>query len=311
MERTALITGANGFIGNALCKGLLRRGYKVVALVTNIETFEFYNHKNVRTFVGVYEDYDSISLQFSDDVDVVFHLAWQGLNGKSAQSDYRKQLTNSVYCGEAFNMALKHNAKKFVLVSTCNILETISIITSDHVDRPIRAANIYGLGKIAAETIIKYLSSCNSTAFNCAYLAMAYGPGNHSLMVPNVAISKLSQGKDVDLIEGNNLYDLIYIDDIVDGLIAIFERGNTNTSYYLGHRYLKTFKEIFTDIAECFDGKSLLHFGTYHAENDLDYSLIDLDSLYKDTGFECSADFAKSVLKTAEWLKKNDYLGIK
>ena len=38
----------------------------------------------------------------------------------------------------------------------------------------------------------------------------------------------------------------------------------------------------------------------------MDYSLIDLESLRQDTGFECKADFRESIMKTVEWLKEQN-----
>lgn len=48
-----------------------------------------------------------------------------------------------------------------------------------------------------------------------------------------------------------------------------------------------------------------LQFGAYKDPLNLDYSLIDLDALYHDTGFECQADFQTSIMENVEWIKAN------
>ena len=140
---------------------------------------------------------------------------------------------------------------------------------------------------------------------------MAYGPKNKSLMVPNVVISKLMQGKSPDLIDGNSPYDLIYVDDIVEGLLAIAEKGKNLKSYYLGHEKLKTFKELFTEIGSIIDPKIKLNFGAFKDTSEIDYSLIDLKALKNDTGFVCKSNFNDSILETAKYLKEVNFLGIK
>ena len=49
-----------------------------------------------------------------------------------------------------------------------------------------------------------------------------------------------------------------------------------------------------------------LQFGAYPDAPALNYDEIDLDALYHDTGFECKANFEESILKTAQWLKKQE-----
>ena len=37
----------------------------------------------------------------------------------------------------------------------------------------------------------------------------------------------------------------------------------------------------------------------------MDYSCVDLNQLYDDTGFECRSDFKTNILETFEWIKSN------
>ena len=107
------------------------------------------------------------------------------------------------------------------------------------------------------------------------------------------------------LVEGSNLYDMIYIDDIARAFEAIGESGKNMKSYYVGHRMVKTFREIIEEIAQILNPNCPLLFGEYpDAPSGVDYANIDPNALYNDTGFECQADFKESIIKTAQWLKK-------
>jgi nucleoside-diphosphate-sugar epimerase len=128
--------------------------------------------------------------------------------------------------------------------------------------------------------------------------------GNHATAsVVNVVINQLLKEESPKLIGGESLYDVIYIADIVDAFLAMSEKGVNNKSYYIGHRNLRTFKEIFTDIGNVVNPNVKLLFGAYSDASKMDYSRIDIDALYNDTGFEAKADFKESIVKTAEWLK--------
>ena len=137
---------------------------------------------------------------------------------------------------------------------------------------------------------------------------MAYGENFRSpSSLPNVVMKNLLANIPCRLIEGTNLYDMIYIDDIARAFYAIGERGVNMKSYYVGHRKIGTFKEIIEKIAGVLNPDCPLLFGAYpDAPPGVNYKNIDIDALYRDTGFECTADFADSIRKTAEWLKKEE-----
>ena len=74
-------------------------------------------------------------------------------------------------------------------------------------------------------------------------------------------------------------------------------------SYYIGHRKLKTFREIVTAIRDVINPDAELRFGEYEDSLNMDYSYTDLDALYRDTGFECKADFEETIREQADYLK--------
>ena len=132
-----------------------------------------------------------------------------------------------------------------------------------------------------------------------------YGENNKSKQLVNVVLSALNNKTPPKLVEGNNLYDLVYIGDIADALIAIGRKGHSGKEYYIGHRELKTFREWMIEMRDVIAPEVELKFGEYIDNQKIDYSMIDLDLLYRDTGFECHADFAEKIKESAEWLKKN------
>ena len=109
------------------------------------------------------------------------------------------------------------------------------------------------------------------------------------------------------MITGENLYDWVYIDDAVDGLIAVSKQGIAGKQYYIGNRILRTFKEIILNVRDIINPEGDLNFGKYSDATYTDYNEFDLDALYRDTGFECKISFEEGVLKTSEWVKELEW----
>jgi nucleoside-diphosphate-sugar epimerase len=300
--KKVIITGVSGFIGGALARRLLREGVTVYGVARDERKLA--GLKDERNFVPIiasFEQYHRLHELITDDaVDVFYHFAWQGVIGE-AFKDYALQLSNARYACDAVYEAQKIGCKKFVMAGTSNEYEILNYFENSNSE--LRYTRIYSACKLSAEVICKTIAINNGIGFNCGLIAMSFGEGNYSPIVPNVVLAMLNKNEPPKLIAGNSLYDLVYIADIVDAFIAIGERGFNNKSYYIGHRKLRTFREIFTDIGAFVNSSIALKFGEYPEANAIDYSKIDLDALYNDTGFECKADFKESVLKTALWLK--------
>lgn len=306
--KTAVVTGADGFLGNCLVKHLLKKGYKVIGVgldekkVKNIESADF-------LFINArFEEYINLKAMINCKIDYFFHFAWNGVFGEKFK-DYSLQLSNSKYACDAILLAKELGCKKFILASTINTLETLNYFGKHDIEP--RYTNIYAMSKLSAEMIGKTLAFQNGIEFNCGLISMVYGPNNYSLMVPNVVMLNLLQNKPSNLIDYNIDYDMIYVDDVADAFIAIAEKGTNLKTYYVGHPRLSKFGDIFTKVREIINPQGILNFGVYPNKTDINYKLIDLESLLNDTGFSPIMDFKTTIIETSSWLKENISLFLK
>ncbi len=300
--KKVIVTGAGGFIGGSLVKRLLELGIEVYGVDISESVLERFSgselfHPVIADF-SVYDRLDSII--GCDGCDVFFHFAWNGVFGESFK-DHTLQLSNAKYACDALAAAKKMCCKKFVMAGTYNEFEIQNFLRSESFEP--RYTCIYSTCKTAAELICKTLAYNLGIEYSAGLICMAYGVGNRSKMLANVVINQLNNGVSPRLITGDNYYDMIYSEDIANAFIAIAEKGKNLKSYYVGHRRLKTFRELMTEIRDILSPETELRFGEFKDTANMDYSLIDLDALYNDTGFECSADFRESILKTSEWVK--------
>lgn len=300
--KRAIVTGSGGFIGGALTELLLDKGITVYGV--DISAKALNRHEGRENFIPVIADftkYDQLHEYIKEDIDVFYHFAWQGVFGEPFK-DYRLQLSNAASAGDAIKEAVQIGCKKLVFAGTMNEYEMDEYIKADAFEP--RYTYIYSAAKQVAEAVCKTLAYNLGIEYNGGRIAMAYGENNRSMMVPNVVMKNLLSNTPCKLVEGTNLYDMIYIDDIARAFYAIGERGVNMKSYYVGHRQIETFRKIIEQIADILNPDCPLLFGEYpDSPSGVDYKNIDTEALYRDTGFECQSDFKESIMKTANWLK--------
>ena len=299
--KTAVITGATGFIGKALTRLLSASGVQVQAVGRDEKKLAALSAlEGVTAIAADFAEYPRLYEKLAAEPDVFYHCAFAGGFGSEALRDYGAQIDNAKYACDAVSSAIRLEAKKFVLASTVNTVEIRSFVGNESFVP--RYTCVYSTGKLAAELIGKTLAHNSGLDYCTALIAMPYGEGNRARTLPNIVMEQLMAGQRPRLIEGNNLYDLIYIDDVARGLQAIGERGRDFRDYYVGHRKLDTFKNWMMCIRDVLSPETELGFGEYPDAPALDYGLVDLDALYRDTGFECKADIEESIRMTAKWL---------
>lgn len=301
--KTVVITGVGGFFGSHLCRRLLAQGVTVYGVDVIPEIHKQFESPLYHPIVASFEAYDMLYEQVHEPVDVFFHFAWAGGLLQDSFWNYELQLSNAKYACDAFVQAAKMGAKRFLNAGTNNQIEIRQFINS--IDYSPRGTTIYASAKIAAELMIRTLSEKYGTEYLGTMIPMPYGEGNRSMQLFNVVVKSLLNNQSPKLIEGNNLYDMMYVEDIVDAFIAIAERGVAGRSYYIGHRKLKTFRTWIEEIRDIVNPDIELRFGEYNDPLNMDYSYVDLDLLYKDTGYEAQADFPKTIRQTIEWMKMN------
>ena len=300
--KKVMISGVTGFIGGSVARKLLKNGIIVYGLsrdTTGLDEFEKYG--NFIPVISSFDEYERLPDKIHDEeIDVFFHFAWAG-GFTNAIRDYKLQMRNAAYAGDALVAAKKIGCKKFVYAGTYNQFEIQNFLDTPGFEP--RYTCIYSTGKTAASLICRTLAYNLGIEYSAGLIPMPYGENNYSKQLVNIVVNNLNNGIPPKLVEGNNTYDLVYIDDLVDALIAIGEHGRDQHEYYVGHRKLKTFRELMIDIRNVVAPNVDLKFGEFQDNQCIDYSKIDLDALYRDTGFECKADFAETMKRTSEWVK--------
>lgn len=297
--KTAIVTGASGFIGGAFCKYLLQQGYRVYGVFRDVSRLNELITAGLIPIEAGFEQYANLSAQIPA-ADIFYHFAWDSPSGPKT-ADYAVQLANSKAACDALVQAVQIGCKKFVLAGTVAEVEIL-----EHLDKNVcmpRGACIYAAAKLAAEMMCKTLSAQHGIEFNCGLFANIMGPGDRSRRSTNSILNQMIHGQAPKLVKGDGLNDWLYIKDAVRLIEAMGKHGINQKTYYIGHIDLWPLRKIITRARDEIAPGLELTFGALPDAFLTDYSYISTTALYEDTGCKAEYDFAKAVQETAEWVK--------
>jgi UDP-glucose 4-epimerase len=174
--RRVLITGANGFVGSALCKFLVSRGYSVVAAVRAGRTIQDETGLEVVHLNLMRDDADWLAAMKS--ADCIVHLA-ASVHNMAADSQDNAQFHQVNSLGACFvaRKAAESQAKRFVLLSSIKVHgEGSEIGRYSATDIP-RPQDAYSRSKLAAEIGVRRICEEHNMQYACIRPPLVYGPG--------------------------------------------------------------------------------------------------------------------------------------
>ena len=297
--KKVVISGVNGFIGSSLCNKFLEMGYEVIGIGRSEAKHNNIIASSNYTFLKI----DQINLELLKNADIFYHLAWNmgEYNTKDNILACTTELDNVKMSCEMMELAVKAQIKRVVFIGS--ISEKMYYFDDKRNLTNIKG-RIYGMGKEMASNVMQKMAYDASIEYIHALLANTYGPNDYNNKAVSQFIKKMVNNDDLQLINANDLADWVYIDDTVNGLIACGEKGKNLKTYYIGHRVIKYFGDYIKDLKQVLNSQSKLNFGVFVEVLGYNYSKVDLDALYNDTGFECTSDFKESIIKTKNWLIK-------
>ena len=208
-KKTAVVTGATGFIGSALTSSLLNNDYNVIAVIKKPAVLP----KGCIAYLCDILDYESISETISRS-DIVFHLA--GIVGVTpCEDDLYKTIDVNIVGTINVLDAAKYYNKPLIFASVSNIY--------DH--------SFYSITKATAERFVMMYNKEHKTNFMPLRIFNVYGPRQDlksGKLITN-AIDRGLKGKPIFIFgKGNQIMDFIYIDDVVSHLLYASDNISVN-----------------------------------------------------------------------------------
>jgi len=235
----ALVTGADGFLGANLCKGLLTRGHEVIGATLNRK-----GHTSLDALgVDVRLEYgDVLEGTYIDriinarEIQWVFHLAGVSIVRVAALSPYRAILTNVIGTLNALPFADTTTVEAVVVASSDKAYGDYGGMQYTE-DLPLRPGGAYELSKALADMLARGWAKFTDARIMVTRCANLYGPGDlhWSRLVPN-SCRRIARGTPPEVHPGAWQYqrEWLHVDDAVRAYIMLAEEGVTGEAYNVG-----------------------------------------------------------------------------
>lgn len=234
-----LITGGLGMIGSNLAVELVSLGAEVSILDAMLPLYggNMFNIEEIKdkVSVNIADIRDISALNFLvKDKDIIFNLAAQ-VSYTDSQTDPLLDLDINCRGHLLLLEACKNYNPKAKIIFSGSRLEYGEIVTREKIkeDHPLRPKSFYGIHKVVGEFYhLMYfkLHGIRTVAFR---IANPYGIRHHmkhsKYGIVNFFIKKAMEGEVIQIFgEGNQLRDYIYVEDLVNGMLAagISEAGD-------------------------------------------------------------------------------------
>lgn len=289
-----LVTGASGFLGSHLCDRLCKEGAEVHAVSRRDRSAVA---KSLCWWQSDLENIDSIRHLFQTvKPEVIFHL--------------------SGYTTGSANLDLVLPTFSSLLESTVNLLTVAAetgcdrIILMASLEEPqsggtdIIPASPYAAAKWASSAYGRMFHKLYQVPIVLARPFMTYGPGqNPRKIIPSVTLSLL-QEQTPKLASGRREVDWIYIDDVIEGLLAMVTLpGLEGNTIDLGSGMLVTIREVVSQIVNLTNSGIEPSFGALPDRPVEQVRVADTAFAYTKLGWKPTTSLEKGLAQTVDWYR--------
>ena len=328
-EKTVLVTGSAGFIGSHLCERLLKdySGIRIVGIddlndYYDVSLKEYRNKKLLKysnyTFrKGDISDKDFLEEIFSEyDFDLVVNLAAQAGVRYSLENPDAYVSSNLIGFFNLLEMIRNHPVEHFLYASSSSVYggnTKVPFSTEDKTDHPV---SLYAATKKADELMAYTYTHLFGMKTTGLRFFTVYGPAGRPDMAYFSFTQKLLRGEKIRIFNyGNCKRDFTYIDDIVEGIVRIMEKGPKEdyNLYNIGNSHPEDLMEFVSTLADSlkryellpkdFDVKEHMELVGMQA-GDVPVTYADTSALEKDYGFHPDTSLKDGLDRFSQWYKE-------
>ena len=189
---SAIVTGANGFVGSALVRELLDNGTEVYAAVHGGNRSNLPDAKGLHVVDFDLSDAAGLTGKIPFGAcDTFYDFAWDGSAGPK-RADVDLQLDNVRWTVDALRVSKELGCDRFLHAGSIMEHETMAAGYRDG-NRP-GQGYIYGCGKVAAHIMCMAVAAEMGVDLVWPEITNAYGPGERSPRLVNTTIRKFIDG---------------------------------------------------------------------------------------------------------------------
>ena len=328
-----LITGGAGFIGGALVRKLISNHTNVVfnldklGYASDLESIDNLNLKNNfgnYTFINI-DLVDKENLRDAIEKanpDVIMHLAAESHVDRSIDEPHHFLESNIVGTFNLLQLAKEYWSNleprrkeyfKFHHISTDEVYGSLGEKGSFNELTSYDPRSPYSASKASSDHLVRAWFHTYNFPVLITNCSNNFGPWQFPEKLIPLVISKALDGKKIPIYgDGLNIRDWLYVEDHVEALLLVIQKGKIGESYCIGGYGERTNKYIVELICSILDKRkpanssysNLIEHVKDRPGHDRRYS-IDSSKINKELGWKSNFKLEESIEKTVNWYLDN------
>ena len=297
-----LITGGSGFIGSHLCRRLSEKNE--IVCMDNLRTGK---KENIEGLDVEFLEKD-ITEPFDIETDLIFNMASPASPVFYQKYPLETLETNSIGMKNVLENAKKHGAK-VVQASTSEVYGDPKLHPQNEEYwgnvNPVGPRSCYDEGKRFAESLCINYEMKYRVDVVLARIFNTYGPNmlkDDGRVVPNFICQALKNEKMTVYGSGRQTRSFCHVDDLVEGLVLLSEKGKTGEVYNLGNPTEYTILQLAEEVKDACNSSSEIDYNEL-PEDDPIKRKPDITKISSETGWKPKVGLKDGLEKTVEWFK--------
>lgn len=292
--RRCLITGAGGFLGSALTRELARLGAEVHAsgrVRPERDAPTVWHTCDVGDAARVHELFAAVRPQ------TVFHLASKVTGGRAQNLVLPTLSANLLGAVHTLLAAAECGCERYV---------TLGSLQEPDQELPGVPSSPYAAAKFAAGAYVRMFARIYGVSAAIGRPFMAYGPGQTDMtkVVPHI-LSHILRGKIAELSSGRSSFDWVFVDDVVDALVALAVSGvSDGRTVDIGRGELTSVRDIATGLARRADVPEALKFGAIEDRKLEPTRVADVGETERLIGWRARISLEEGLDRTVAWYRQ-------
>jgi UDP-glucose 4-epimerase len=290
LKKKVVVTGASGFIGAHLCRGLATTEAEIHGISRTLQPISLH----MQWWQGDLEDIASVrTLIRKIAPDIVYHLA-SNVTG-SREIDRVLPTLHS-------NFVSTVNLLTALTESGCDRIVLAGSLEEPEIDRGTTPSSPYAAAKWASSAYSQMFYELYQTPVVTAKIFMVYGPEQNSRFLIPMVISSVINGISPKLSSGKRPIDWVYIDDVIAGLIAMAGAPDiAGQTIDLGTGKLSTIREVVKLIVNRIDRRVDPIFGAIPDRINEQIRVANAADSYAQLGWRTTTSLEEGLKSTIDW----------
>ncbi len=324
------ITGGAGFIGSALVRWLYNKtDWKILNIDSltyagNLESLEGIQPGNRYEFsqTDINDGEAVTALIKSFEPDYIIHLAAESHVDRSIDGPLAFIETNVIGTYNMLQAALsyyrildgdKKDRFRFHHVSTDEVYGTLGETGLFREDTPYQPNSPYSASKASSDHFVRAWHETYDLPVTISNCSNNYGPYQFpEKLIPHMVLNALKGSPLPVYGKGENVRDWLFVDDHVEGILAVVEKGRLGECYNIGGSAERKNIDVVKNICSIMDElnpanaphENLIEYVTDRPGHDMRYA-IDSSKIQNELGWKPTENFETGLEKTIRWYLEN------